>query len=284
MRVLVTGAGGQLGNDLVRHCEAIGDFVVGLNHDTLDVGNRDAVLASISSVVPDVVINAAAWTAVDACEADPTRADLVNGSAVQWLREGCALVKSHLVQISTDYVFDGTLSRPYVESDVPNPQSVYGKSKLLGENAAGCDATIVRTSWVCGEHGNNMVKTVLRLIKSNIELSFVDDQLGCPTFTADLAVTVRQLAEARTAGIFHVTNQGAVSWYEFVCDIVEAAGRDRAMVRPISTADLVPQRPAPRPANSVLENAALSRVGLSQLRHYRDPLGDLVGRLIERDN
>ena len=224
MRVLVTGAAGQLGTDLVAACERAGDDVVGVDRATFDVGDRRQAKQVVSSVSPEVVINAAAWTDVDACEGDPGQAMHVNGYGVEWLREACDSVGAHLVQISTDYVFDGRLDRPYVETDDTNPLSVYGKSKLFGEDAAGPEATIVRTSWVCGAAGRNMVKTVLRLLETHDSLSFVDDQRGCPTFTADLAPLVRRLAVERRAGVFHATNQGPVSWYEFV----RARSRDGA--------------------------------------------------------
>ena len=283
MRIAITGAAGQLGADLVAVCERASDDVVAFDRSALDVGDRAAVAARLGpgapGGAPDVVVNCAAWTAVDACESDPDRARRDNGDAVRWLREACDATGAHLVQISTDYVFDGTLDRPYVETDATNPQSVYGRSKLEGELAAGPDATIVRTSWVCGATGANMVKTVLRLIETHDSLAFVDDQRGCPTFTADLAPLVRRLADERHRGVFHATNAGAVSWYEFVRDIVGAAGRDPAMVRPIATAELDPPRPAPRPANSVLDNAALRTVGIDPLRHYSEPLADLVAEL-----
>jgi dTDP-4-dehydrorhamnose reductase len=132
---------------------------------------------------------------------------------------------------------------------------------------------------VCGEHGANMLKTVLRLAAERPELAFVDDQRGCPTFTADLAVALRRLAVDRRSGVHHVTNQGAVSWYEFACEVVAATGRDPAMVRPITTAELQPPRPAPRPANSVLDNAVVRMAGLPLLRDFRAPLRELVERL-----
>jgi dTDP-4-dehydrorhamnose reductase len=279
MRVLVTGAGGQLGRDVVDACGASGDDVVAADRATLDVTSRDEVLAAITSVRPDAVVHCAAWTAVDACEGDPDRAFRTNALAVRWVRDGCERVGAHLVHVSTDFVFDGTLDRPYHEWDAPAPRSVYGASKLAGEREAGPDATIVRTSWVCGEHGNNMVRTILRLVAERDSLSFVDDQRGCPTFTADLAPVLRRLAVDRRAGVHHVTNQGAVSWYEFVREIVAAAGRDPSMVHPISTADLDPPRPARRPANSVLDNAVLRLSGLPLLRDFRAPLADLVARL-----
>lgn len=279
MRVLVTGAAGQLGTDLVAACGAEGDDVAGLDRSSLDIADRDSIRAGITGFGPDVVVNCAAWTAVDACESDPDRAERLNGEAVGHIRGACDDAGAHLVQISTDYVFDGTLDRPYLESDPTNPLSVYGRSKLAGEVAAGPDATIVRTSWVCGAAGSNMVTTVLRLIGERDSLSFVDDQRGCPTFTADLAGLVRRLATERRPGVFHATNQGAVSWFEFVRDIVAAAGSDPQMVHPIRTADLNPPRPAPRPANSVLDNAALRAAGIAELRHYRDPLRELVDAL-----
>jgi dTDP-4-dehydrorhamnose reductase len=276
VHVLVTGAGGQLGHDVVAVCGAAGDQVTALDHGLLDVTDRAAVHDLVAAARPDVVVNCAAWTAVDACEGDPERAFLHNGLAVRWLREAAERGPAHLVHVSTDYVFDGTLDRPYREWDVPNPRSVYGASKLAGEREAGDGATVVRTSWVCGEHGRNMVRTVLGLMGERDTLQFVDDQRGCPTFTADLAVAVRLLAVERRSGLHHVTNQGAVSWFEFVREIVAAAGGDPSMVEPISSADLDPPRPAPRPANSVLDNAVLRLGGLPLLRDFREPLAELV--------
>lgn len=282
MRVLVTGAGGQLGRDVVAHAAGCGDDVLGLRHDDVDVTDRDAVLGAITQWRPDAVVHAAAWTAVDACESDRERAFAANALAVRWVVEACDRVGAHLVHVSTDYVFDGSLDRPYVEWDQPAPASVYGASKWAGEreaSAAGAAAAVVRTSWVCGEHGSNMVKTILRLAAERPSLAFVDDQRGHPTFTADLAPMLRRLVLDRRSGIHHVTNQGAVSWYEFARAVVSAAGRDPAMVTPIATADLDPPRPAPRPANSVLDNAVLRAAGLPLLRDFREPLGELVGRL-----
>jgi dTDP-4-dehydrorhamnose reductase len=279
MRLLVTGAGGQLGRELARHCAAAGDTVVALDRSQLDVGDQRAVAEAVSTHHPDVVVNAAAWTAVDACETDPERAFRDNADAVRWLRAACDATGAHLVQMSTDYVFDGTLDRAYREDDDPNPRSVYGKSKLAGELAAGDAATIVRTSWLCGASGGNMVKTVLRLLAADAPMAFVTDQRGCPTFTADLVVPVRELAVQRRPGVFHVTNQRAVSWFEFVREVVEAAGGDVRAVRPITSAELVPPRPAPRPANSVLANDALRGAGMPLLRDHGEPLRELVAEL-----
>jgi dTDP-4-dehydrorhamnose reductase len=284
-RLLVTGAGGQLGHDLAAVCRAAGDRVTGMTRADLDVGDAAAVDAAVTGLRPEVIVNCAAWTAVDACEADPQRANRDNALAVRWLRRAADRVGAHLVQISTDYVFSGDLGRPYREDDATDPRSVYGRTKLAGEREAGPPATIVRTSWVCGEHGGNMVATVLRLLAAGApELKFVDDQRGNPTFTADLAPLVRRLAIERRAGVFHATNAATgsdgtpgVTWYEFVREIVSAAGGDPRIVRPIATAELDPPRPAPRPANSVLANTKLPQLG-----DYRAPLAELVDRLRTR--
>lgn len=283
MRVLVTGAAGQLGRDVALACAASGDVVTGVDRGTLDVTSCDDVLAAITSTRPDAVVNCAAWTAVDACEADEERAWSTNALAVRWLAEGCRRTGAHLVQISTDYVFDGAKAGPYHEWDVTNPRSVYGRSKLGGETealAAGIGAAVVRTSWVCGEFGHNMVKTILRLAADRPALSFVDDQIGHPTFTADLAPLLRRVAVDRRSGVHHLTGGGPpVSWYGFARDVVAAAGHDPSMVRPIATAELSPPRPAARPANSVLDNAVARMTGLPPARDYRRPLAELVARL-----
>jgi dTDP-4-dehydrorhamnose reductase len=279
MRILITGARGQLGHDLAAHCAAMNDDVIATDRQQLDIGDRDAVHGAVASLRPDVVVNTAAWTAVDACEGDRSRAFRVNALGPRWLREATDLSGAHLVQLSTDYVFDGDLDRPYHEWDVPNPPSVYGQSKLAGENEVGSGSTVVRTSWVSGAAGNNIVKTVLRLVAERPSLSFVDDQRGCPTFAADLAPMIRRLAVDRRTGVYHVTNQGVASWYEFVREVVSAAGYDPDLVEPISTADLRPPRPAPRPANSVLDNVVLRESGIPLLRHYREPLRELVEEL-----
>lgn len=282
MRALITGAAGQLGHDVRLVCEAAGDEVVAAERGQLDVTSRDAVLAAITSTRPDVVYHCAAWTAVDACESDPDHALACNGLAVRWVAEACDRVGAHLIHVSTDYVFDGTLDRPYHEWDETNPMSVYGITKLIGEQEAaalGVHAAIVRTSWVCGEHGNNMVKTVLRLLGEHETLGFVDDQIGHPTFTADLAPALRRLAIDRRSGVHHLTNQTPASWFGFVREITAAAGQDPERIRPITTADLQPPRPAPRPANSVLDNAVARMSGLPMLRDFREPLAELVARL-----
>ncbi|MEO5843162.1 MAG: dTDP-4-dehydrorhamnose reductase [Acidimicrobiales bacterium] len=280
MRVLVTGAGGQLGHDCVARFATAGHDVVGCDRSQLDAGDRDAVLSIVTTLRPAAVVHCAAWTAVDACESDPDRAFRDNALAPRWMREATQLVGAHLCHISTDYVFSGDKPVPYVEWDKPDPQSVYGRSKLAGEGEAGPDATVVRTSWVCGLHGKNMVKTILRLAGQHDRLRFVADQRGHPTFTDDLADAVYRLVIDRRAGVHHVTNQGAVSWFEFAQEVLRAAGLDPSRVEPITTAELDPPRPAPRPANSVLDNAVLRLAGLPLLADFREPLHRMVTQLV----
>jgi len=285
MRVLVTGAGGQLGRDTASASAAAGDEVIAFDHAALDVCDRDAVLGAVTATRPDAVIHCGAWTAVDACETDSARAFASNGLAVRWVAEGCARAGAHLVHVSTDYVFDGTKLTPYHEHDEANPQSVYGESKLAGEREAlalGTAAAVVRTSWVCGEHGNNMVKTIMRLAGERPELTFVADQVGHPTFCSDLAPLLRRISLDRRSGVIHATNQGAVTWFEFAQAVVAAMGLSAEMVRPISTAELQPPRPAKRPANSVLDNTVLRASGIPLLRDFREPLAALVRRLSQQ--
>ena len=282
MKVLVTGAAGQLGTDVVAHLASAGDDVVGVDRSALDITDTEDVDACVADVDPDAVINCAAFTAVDRCETESELAHDVNEHGVRFLARACAKAGAHLVHISTDYVFDGTLDRPYREDDPTNPMSVYGRSKLAGERAAvdilGDATTIARTSWVCGEHGNNMVKLVWRLADDGAPMAFVDDQRGCPSFTVDLAPALRWLADRRPGGVVHVTNSGAVSWYEFVREILAASGYDPDLVAPIATTDLTPPRPAPRPANSVLDHVRWEVLGQPPLRDFRDPLRELVAR------
>lgn len=279
MRVMILGARGQLGTDVTRHCAGVGDDIRTLGHDDLDITDPDAVDAAIAGSRPDLIINCAAWTAVDACESDRGRADAVNAVGAAHVAHAAERHEAHLVHISTDYVFDGTLDRPYTETDTTNPLSVYGRSKLAGEVAVQLlapSSVIVRTSWLCGEHGPNMVRTVLTLAHRGHPLRFVDDQRGCPTFTADLAPLLRHLGTNRVCGVVHATNQRSVSWYGFVREILECTGADPELVSPITTDELQPPRPAPRPRNSVLENAALRSMGVPLLRDFREPLAELV--------
>ena len=280
MKLFVTGAGGQLGHELVDAIRASGHELFATTHAQLDITDEEAVKVAIGSAQPDVVIHAAAWTAVDACEGDAAKAMNVNGTASKYVADAAHAVGARVVYISTDYVFDGTKPTPYNEDDVPNPQSAYGTSKLAGERAMGADDAIVRISWVCGFHGGNMVKTILKLGATMPELNFVDDQIGNPTFADDAARAIVDIATSGLGGIWHVTNQGVVSWYEFAREVLLAAGMDAQKVKPISTRDLHPPRPAQRPANSVLHDGKLEQAGIAVLPDFREPLARLVRRLL----
>jgi dTDP-4-dehydrorhamnose reductase len=279
VRILITGAAGQLGRELVR---AFTDHeVIAADRSQLDIADRATTLAAVTSIVPDAIVNAAAFTQVDACETEVERAYAVNAIGTRNVSEAARRVGAHLVHVSTDYVFDGTKVGPYDEWDTPNPQSAYGRSKYAGElELAGTpDAIIVRIAWVFGIHGANMVKTVLRLAADHRVLRFVDDQRGRPTAAADAADCIHRLVAARATGCFHATNQGEVSWYEFAQAVLEAAGEDPARVEPITTAELDPPRPAPRPANSALDDIALRLTGFPRLPHFRESLDRVVSTI-----
>ena len=281
MRILVTGGGGQLGGELP--AAFVGHEVVAPSQASLDVGDRDSVLQCVTTVRPDAVVHAAAYTDVDGCELDPDQAYRVNSLGTRHVAEGARLVGAPVCYISTDYVFPGDATRPYTEWDATGPLSVYGRSKLGGERELDPGSTVVRTSWVCGRYGNNFVRTILRaaMTAGPEGLTVVDDQHGCPTFADDLAAMVALLVVGRRAGTFHVTNQGATTWFGFARDIVVAAGLDPELVRPIPTSQLEPPRPAPRPSWSVLDNAALRLSGLPLLPHYQEPLDRLVKVLVD---
>lgn len=290
MRVLVTGAAGQLGREIVERLErrAAGARrpglleVVAADRRMLDVADREAVLAAVVGLEPDVIVHPAAWTAVDACEEDPPRAFRVNALGTRHVAEGARLVGAHVCYVSTDYVFDGEAGRPYHEWDEPRPLSVYGRSKLGGERELDDGATVVRSAWICGRYGSNMVKTILRLLEGEAPLRFVDDQRGSPTVAGDLAERVVELALGRRPGIFHVTNAGDASWYELARWVVEAAGGDSERVEPIPTAALDPPRRATRPRDSRLASVALGASGLGELRPWQDAFAELVHGLVAR--
>jgi dTDP-4-dehydrorhamnose reductase len=299
MRVVITGALGQLGRELLAvfaaggHHEIIAadvEPVVAAVHDgsappvpagvdlaVADITDRDATLGLITSLRPDHVVHPAAFTAVDRCETEAETAYRVNVMGTRHVAEGARRVDAPVLYVSTDYVFDGTKAEPYLEWDETNPQSVYGRTKLAGERELDPGSTVVRTSWVCGRHGNNMVKTVLRLAGQHDTLTFVDDQRGHPTFAGDLATMIHRLVVDRRPGTFHVTNQGAVTWWGFARAVLEAAGEDPERVKPITTAEY--PLPAARPANSVLDNAALRWSGVPLLRDFHEPLAEVVAAL-----
>jgi len=276
-RYLVTGARGMLGTDLL---EALfGRDVTVLGRADLDVTDRDAVFAAVQG--HDVVINAAAYTAVDEAETDEEAALAVNGTAAGLLAEATASVGAKLVQVSTDYVFDGDATEPYPEDATIAPVSAYGRTKAEGEQlalAANPEGTyVVRTAWLYGAHGGNFAKTMVKLAASHDTVKVVDDQLGQPTWTADLATQIVALLDSDApAGVYHGTNSGSASWFEFAQAVFDEAGLDPARVLPTDSSAFV--RPAPRPSYSVLGHDAWARAGLTPMRPWREALAEAANR------
>jgi dTDP-4-dehydrorhamnose reductase len=261
-RVLVTGAGGQLGAALTEEFAR--------DHDVLVLGRQDWDVTLPPPLVeaPDLVLHAAAWTNVDGAESDPQEAAAVNLGGTQ----NVASLGAPLVYYSTDYVFDGAKRTPYVESDAPNPQSAYGRSKVYGEAAAGERAWIVRSSWLFGWTGHNFVRTMLRLGAERDEVAVVDDQRGSPTYTGHLAAATRALVQL-PFGVYHVAAEGDCTWADFAEAIFEEAGLD-CRVRRITTAEY--GAPAPRPAYSVLRS---EKPETPRLPHWREGLRACLDRL-----
>jgi dTDP-4-dehydrorhamnose reductase len=276
VRILVTGAGGQLGTDLVPAFD--GHEVIATTREQLDLSDRDSTMGAICTVEPDIIVHGGAWTAVDACEADPEQAFRVNALGTRHVANAARIVGAHVVYISTDYVFDGRADQPYHEWSPTNPTSVYGASKLAGERELDPSWCVVRASWIVGPHGRNFVKTMLRLAAERDEFGVVADQRGCPTFTTDLAPMIRRVAIARYPGVIHVTNRGETTWFDFAREILRVAGDDPQKIRPITTADY--GAPAPRPANSVLDNLVLRSLGIDLLPPWQDSLERTIKELI----
>ena len=275
MKILITGSNGMLGHDL---SEALSD-----NHElllttskTLDITDERQVMDAICNEKPDIVINSAAYTNVDGCEENPDLAYDVNGKGVENLALACRKIDCALVHISTDYVFDGSATQPIPEDGEIGPISVYGKSKLKGEEAILeilDKYFIVRTAWLYGINGGNFPKTMLELAKDHSELTVVYDEVGTPTYTSDLADAIAELIETDYYGIYHLTNSGSCSWCEFSRYIFEIAGVDVKVI-PVTAAEFA--RPAPRPSYSVLENRNWIEHGFKPLRNYKEAIKEYV--------
>ena len=253
--ILVVGANGMLGRDLMT---VLPGELRGVDIGEIDITSPELVRTVMVTLKPEVVVNVAAYTDVDGCETNRDLAFAVNGDGVGHLARASADIGAKLVHISTDYVFDGGKGSPYQEDDSTGPLSVYGQSKLLGEQNARLnpDHLIIRTQWLYGIHGNNFVETMLRLATDRTELSVVDDQIGSPTWTVDLARAIRSLVEAGLRGTYHAANAGFCSWNEFAQAIFTEAGV-KIMVKPMTTTEL--NRPAPRPLYSTLDCGKLTR-------------------------
>ena len=278
---LVTGGAGQLGTELRAALAArTGDEVLAPPRAGLDLSSEDSVRTAVRGWLAGarragrrpVLVNAGAWTAVDDAEADEAAAAVVNGAAPGWLADELA-GHGRLLHVSTDYVFAGTAGRPYREDDPTGPRTAYGRTKLAGERAvaaAGGDALVVRTAWVYAGHGRNFVRTMLRLAAGEGEVRVVDDQTGSPTWARDLAAGLVAAGSSPTRGVLHAVNAGATTWCGLARRVFELAGADPSRVVPSTTAEV--QRPAPRPAWSVLDGAAWAAAGLPGLPPWDDAL------------
>jgi dTDP-4-dehydrorhamnose reductase len=281
MKILIIGNNGQLGHDLAACARTAGHSVEGIDVPDIDFTDPPKTLAALSLFDPQTIINCSAFTAVDACESNQELAFTVNRDGVALLARFAKERGVPLLHFSTDYVFDGTKATPYVESDRPNPQSVYGKSKLAAEEILRQTwerHIILRIAWLYGCHGTNFVKTILKLghqkAQTGEPLKVVNDQVGTPTFTMDVCRQVLALMGTANYGLFHSTNEGACSWYDFARLIVGKYGVACTVV-PCTTQEF--PRPAPRPANSVLENERLKKLGLNLMRPWEEAFEEFAG-------
>jgi dTDP-4-dehydrorhamnose reductase len=272
IRWLVTGAGGMLGTDLVAALSSLDEPVTGMDRASLDVTDAAAVTDAIGRFRPDVVVNCAAWTAVDGAETSEEQALAVNADGAANLAAACAGSGARLVQVSTDYVFAGDAARPYAEDDVPAPRTAYGRTKLAGERAVldrlPGSGYVVRTAWLYGGHGPNFVRTMIKLEGQRPTVDVVDDQHGQPTWTVDVARQIIAVVHATAVpGIYHATSSGQTTWFGLAREIFGLLGADPARVRPIPSSAL--PRPAPRPAYSVLGHDAWGRPGIAPIGDWR---------------
>lgn len=273
LRALVSGSAGQLAQ-AIRHTWLGHDLILP-EESQFDLSDPHAVRSMVSSLRPDVVINAGAFTLVDRCEAEVARAMRINGEAVGWLAEACEAAQCLLIQISTDYVFDGRASRPYRETDTPNPQSVYGRSKLLGEQEAqrASQHLVVRTSWLYDAWGKNFYLTMRHAAEQGRVLRVVNDQVGAPTTCRALARQIRIAAEEGWRGLVHATCQGQTSWHGFAAEIFRQTGT-LADLSPCETRDY--PLPALRPAYSVLDGSSRARLGSDLMPPWQEALAEVI--------
>ena len=285
LRVLVTGVKGQLGYDCVRELKERGyTNVLGIDIEQLDITDEKAVHAFINEFKPDVVMHNAAWTAVDKAEAMADLVYKVNALGPKYIAEACKEVGAKMIYISTDYVFNGKGEKAFEVNDPKEGLSIYGKTKAAGEDFVinGNDKHfIIRISWVFGINGNNYVKTMLKLAETKTELNIVCDQIGSPTYTYDLSKLMCDMMESDKYGVYHATNEGFCSWYDFTKYIYEVAGITSVEVKPITTAEykkLVPNQ-ADRPLNSRMSKASLDKAGFNRLPTWQDATSRFVKEL-----
>jgi dTDP-4-dehydrorhamnose reductase len=287
-RWLVLGSAGMLGRDLVAALQSGGANVLGLARPDLDITDGAAVRAALRDRRPDVVVNCAAWTAVDAAEAHEAEALAVNGTGAghvaRAIAAGCAAPACRLVHVSTDYVFAGDAKQPYSERGSPAPRTAYGRTKLAGEQAVRRSlplaSYVVRTAWLYGAHGPNFVRTMIRLERERPAVDVVADQRGQPTWTAAVAAQVMALAgSGAPAGVYHATSSGETTWFELAREVFRLLGADPDQVRAVSSAAF--PRPAPRPAYSVLGHEAWAAAGIKPIGDWRLALQQAFPALVE---
>lgn len=275
MKILVTGAHGQLGTDIMQILSSEHE-IYGFARQELNITDQQTTFEIIQQIKPDAVIHAAAYTKVDQAESDPELSYSVNAYGTRNVVLASQKIAAKVIYISTDYVFAGTRSVPYCEFDQTSPVNVYGRSKLAGEEMVKTFSDkffIVRTSWLYGRYGTNFVSTILQLSEQQEELRIVSDQVGSPTYTVDLVRFLRELLRTEQFGIYHATNTGSCSWFEFAKTILETVNRNRNIV-PVRTEDF--PRPAARPAFSVLDHMAIRQNSFNEFRHWRAALQDFL--------
>jgi len=271
LKVLVTGANGQLGSDVMNELNKRGHVAFGTDVGEMDITDAVSVCSVLLSEKPDAVVHCAAWTAVDLAESEAEKCSLVNKTGTENIVNACKQIDAKLLYLSTDYVFDGEGTAPWQPYDERNPLNVYGQTKYEGELAVEAYKKhfIVRIAWVFGKNGKNFVKTVLKLAKTQDTLHFVNDQIGTPTYTYDLARLLVDMLETEKYGKYHATNEGGyISWYDFVLEILKQAGIAGKTVKPVSSAQFA--APAKRPHNSRLDKHALADNGFAPLPDWRD--------------
>jgi len=273
VQVVVCGSGGMLATDVSEIFSQRGHQVIDLSIEDLDITKLEAVRLKLKALQPDLVFNAAGYTNVDGCESDPDLAYQVNCLGIRNLAIAADELEAAIVHISTDYVFGGKANQPYREYDAVNPRSIYGKSKLDGELMVRQHCRrhyIIRTAWLFGYHGNNFVRTMLRLAKEREVLRVVNDQRGSPTYTKDLAEAITKLIQTPAYGTYHLTNSDSCTWFTFTQEILQLAGINNVRIEPITSEQL--NRPAERPRYSVLDNYVWRLDGHQELRSYREAL------------
>lgn len=273
-KVLVTGAAGQLGQDMMAELKKRGHTAIGVDVEEMDITDEEKVMEVISGIRPQVVIHCAAFTAVDAAQDQEELCRQINAKGTDYVAKACEDVSCKMIYLSTDYVFEGTGERPWEpEDEVKKPLNVYGQTKYEGEQAVRNRTSryfIVRTAWVFGPHGKNFVRTMLNLAKKYDRITVVNDQFGTPTYTPDLAVLLADLMETEKYGIYHATNEGDyISWYEFACEIFKLAGKEISVV-PVSSEEYAAK--AKRPKNSRLSKKKIRENGLKPLPQWKDAL------------